>query len=250
MLENPEHLVSIGYEELKTMALAYPYAQNLRYLLALKSKQINHPEYTRNLAAAAAHSIDRKKLFYLVADRIVLLREEILELKPIETVKKTLESMHPVSRTDATVEKQGPEEQLAAVVPHPPVADDQTAFDLSDARSYLMPPDSGFGERLAPAPVTRPADPPVFESWVNGFNLPLLAEKPKRVSAAPPAPKSAQALAERSVTVNKDLVSEPLAKLYALQGHREKAIDIYERLILIFPEKSATFAAEIEKLKK
>ncbi|MFM7401335.1 MAG: hypothetical protein ACKO4W_10560, partial [Bacteroidota bacterium] len=60
----------------------------------------------------------------------------------------------------------------------------------------------------------------------------------------------AQMLAERSVSENKDVISETLARLFARQGYREKAILMYERLILTFPEKSAYFAAEIDKLKK
>ena len=60
----------------------------------------------------------------------------------------------------------------------------------------------------------------------------------------------AQVLAERSVSENKDVISETLARLFARQGYREKAIHMYERLILTFPEKSSYFAAEIDKLKK
>ncbi len=45
------------------------------------------------------------------------------------------------------------------------------------------------------------------------------------------------------------LVSEPLAELLANQGHAEDAIEMYEKLSLIFPEKSVYFAAKIEKIK-
>lgn len=46
-----------------------------------------------------------------------------------------------------------------------------------------------------------------------------------------------------------DLSSESLANLFADQGHKSQAIKMYEKLMLINPEKSSYFAAQIEKIK-
>ena len=46
-----------------------------------------------------------------------------------------------------------------------------------------------------------------------------------------------------------DLVSEELAEIYALQGLKKQAIEIYRKLSLLNPKKSAYFANQIEKLK-
>jgi len=46
------------------------------------------------------------------------------------------------------------------------------------------------------------------------------------------------------------LVTETLAKIYALQGNVNKAIRAYEILSLRFPQKSAYFATLIKKLKE
>lgn len=55
--------------------------------------------------------------------------------------------------------------------------------------------------------------------------------------------------AKQSLLENEHLITETLAKIYALQGNVSKAIRAYEILSLKFPQKSAYFASLIEKLK-
>lgn len=55
--------------------------------------------------------------------------------------------------------------------------------------------------------------------------------------------------AKKSVEEDEDLVSETLVLIYAKQGNYRKAIKALEKLSLKFPEKSAYFASQIEKIK-
>ncbi|MBK8967411.1 MAG: hypothetical protein R3D58_06035 [Saprospiraceae bacterium] len=277
LLNNPELLATISYEELKTLALTYPYAHNLRYLLALKAGQDHHPDFTRNLATASAYSLDRTCLFTLMAPMklvpqtvVVDEKEEVLELKPIADVQQQLEILGPVPKpSQKTAEASNAMAvDFSTVLAETDDPVQKPSLDFSRPESL---PEEGSGSLHTKSPVEQM---PSFNVWISRFNPPALvseartsAEK-RNVDPEPvPVQKNGsedsefqnqdkvealtpQMLAEKSVTESKSIISETLAKLYVDQGYTEKAIDMYERLSLAFPDKSAYFAAEIDKLKK
>jgi hypothetical protein len=57
-------------------------------------------------------------------------------------------------------------------------------------------------------------------------------------------------LSEKSTKFGDDLVSENLAIILLKQGKKERAIDIYKKLIWKLPQKKAYFAARIEEINK
>lgn len=94
-----------------------------------------------------------------------------------------------------------------------------------------------------------------FSSWKNNFSAAYLQERLDALKKAlslqdePWQSDPVDAIARESVTENQQLVSETLAEVLLQQGQYKKALQVYRRLILIFPEKTAFFAARIENIK-
>ena len=57
---------------------------------------------------------------------------------------------------------------------------------------------------------------------------------------------SASDAAKKSLELNNDIVTETLAEIHVQQGNYPKAIEIYQKLMLLNPEKKLFFASQIE----
>ncbi|MFN0081349.1 MAG: hypothetical protein ACKVOM_02435 [Ferruginibacter sp.] len=84
-----------------------------------------------------------------------------------------------------------------------------------------------------------------FTAWLKTMKK-VNADKLPVVSASTETAVKTQA--EKS-NMEEDIVTEPMAEAYILQNKREKAMDIYNKLSLLNPAKSAYFAAKIDSLK-
>lgn len=98
-LKDPQHLLEISYQEINALVEQYPYCQNLRYLLAQKSKLEQHKNYQKDLELAATYSIDRPLLQKQIelkeqhaTDTEPVIEEDVLELKELSKLEKQLES--------------------------------------------------------------------------------------------------------------------------------------------------------------
>lgn len=57
-------------------------------------------------------------------------------------------------------------------------------------------------------------------------------------------------LAEKSISLTDNIVSETLVEILLRQGKKDKAIEVLKKLIWKFPQKKSIFAAQIEELRK
>ncbi|MCB9284416.1 MAG: hypothetical protein H6563_10115 [Lewinellaceae bacterium] len=293
-LEDPSRLYQIPYQELKSLVVQYPYCQPLRILLLQKSQMEGHPDFERNLQAAATYLPDRTLLFFLIREFHALesgellfeLEEERLELKalaeilverqPLEEPEVTPAPVPPPPKTtppdpildlfreEEEEAEEGEEEPEIPVAEPDPVIRVQTDEEPeSEVEPEPEPEPEVEPEPLipqVPKERPRPAAPQpksAFSSWQNryeqlrrlaslsSFEIPHVPVE--KVKTELPNP---QEMARKSVEEKEDIATETLAELLVRQGHTQKAIAMYEKLRLIFPEKSSFFAQKIENLKK
>ncbi len=94
-----------------------------------------------------------------------------------------------------------------------------------------------------------------FEAWLASLEASVKAvekeskSKKKKKKGKKKSKKKELLVAKLSLEEDDEVISETLANLLANQGYNEKAIDMYEKLSLLFPEKSTYFARKIEHLK-
>ena len=86
-----------------------------------------------------------------------------------------------------------------------------------------------------------------FTDWLKIMKRLPVSEITKNVNAV--TEQKVDQLAEHSLE-NREVLTEAMAEVWEKQGNKAKAIEIYSKLSLLDPPKSAYFAAKIEDLKK
>jgi tetratricopeptide (TPR) repeat protein len=200
----------VSYQELKTLTHDFPYAANIRQMLWEKSQLENHFENEKNLQTAALYSIDRKHL------------SKKFDL---------LQSFSENKKTDPAIPVKTP-----PLPPYSQLQQQEEEVLLPASKDLFSSWNESVGTPFANKniPVNKKSLPEHLPVSINHFRL---------------SAQEASVQAERSIQENSMPVSETYAKILVQQNQIDKAIEVYERLILIFPKKSALFAIEIENLK-
>ncbi|MEM9887830.1 MAG: hypothetical protein AAF849_18185 [Bacteroidota bacterium] len=275
-LEDASMLYQMNQEELKQLILQYPFNANLRYLLVKKSHQESLQDFDRNLKIAAINSPDRAHLYQVLHGDLVVTEKEVgerLELKSLQELDLQAESVRfyqseEARTTDSAPPIENPLPKLASTL-------DETMseiLDVSEDSFELMPveeeiekhqsienaewrteqfvdQDTEENDAIATKPVIKIKEGlPSLMPQKPSRKKRNLYQKPKLFDADRYNPQSLQ-IVHKSVEDSEEIATETLAHLLTNQQQFEKAIEVYERLRLLFPEKSDFFASRIEEIR-
>ena len=165
-----------------------------------------------------------------------IVEEEITE--PETTVEKAEAEVEPVAIVEEAEAEQKPEAPLEEE-PEPEASVEEEEPEPGPAADELME----FIEDSEPASdvtVTKLSSQDLIDRFIKS--------SPTLERMTLPEIQPVRDLSGTSAEEKGSFITETLAKIYINQGYYSRAINIYEKLSLQYPEKSAYFAGRIEKI--
>lgn len=242
-MHNPEFLGDRELPEIKELLDEYPFFQTARMLYVKDLRNQGYSNYGKALRETAIYVANRTKLFFLLDKRVIInndadpiqktAEEEIFDFRKLESVS----GFAPIAPKTSKAEKSKAEidkliSGASQVTPY--FSNLDNTFDLDSFKQT-------FGKKQIQTKEER------HNSLLNdfkGFNIERPKPEDSKVSKEPIVDLSVSSSIE-----NTDLMSDTLAKIYVKSGAYEKALLMYEKMCLKYPEKNSYFAAQIKEIK-
>ena len=272
---DPDGITPDDVDALARTVRRFPYFHAGWMLLAKGLSVTGSAHFSSELKKASIHVWDRGALFWLVNGR-----DDVRPPAPHATEESLPAAQECENRT--TPQPEVAETATRDAVPHAPqkvitpvepveadffAAEDDTAmapeaqggYSLHDYDDHLRRPDERYtfadwldyvSERQSIVGREAEQDRHIEQNkLIDAF----LSAPVGRITLSVPKPTSqseAKKIEERSVSENEDILTETLASIYLKQGKLEKAVNIFKRLSLKYPEKSDYFASRIADIQK
>ena len=270
-IHHPRDISSDTVTDMESTVAKYPYFQLLHTLIAKAKHDQQTADAYQALGKAAVYAPDRRVLRQVFYDDIALTGSPASEEGSADTVPPTDAAVGETTAPE-TAETDASADTADHVVLPPPKDDASkelreelasTLQILEDSKEQL--PDSNPDDEAVTAPevpagdVKLPLDDEATDEEPSAKTESQTEQHEiidKFVKANPsinrdklPPSDQESDLAAGSTAMQDDLVTENLAEIMVKQGKEDKAIDIYQKLVLKYPEKKAYFAQKIEQLK-
>jgi len=231
-------LENVSDGDLSSLVKQYPFSSTLRMLLARRQLESMAVDVMSDLPLAVISSNSTIVLdsFFSFPDKVEegqITNQNIQDESEIETgaligvTKETLPITDELKLQTEAIEKSTTRIERNVENPTPRSKVISELDHLSDYSAWL----------LQLKQIDKPAE-------VKATDVSAMAKNERSI-----LDRKKKAESDKSSELNKEIASESLAKLLSEQGHYNKAREMYSKLSLIIPEKSAYFAVQIEKIK-
>ena len=266
-LLNTYHYAPVDLDEVNKLYSDFPEFSTVHLLKVRIMEALGH-EKQQQLKVAAIYSMNRKKLHQLVTE-VMQSAEPEVEAEPLDENTEIIEfSEEGNEHADVIIEQHAP---YAGLEPDTELLelDEEPAeelLEILDEESEESPVEDTAEEtveELVEETVEEIVEETVEET-VEEHEDEVSDEQPKKYSnhlitsfiSGEPGPIRADLetslkgdVSLASIREHDGFITDTLAQIYVKQGLYAKAIYAYEKLSLKYPEKSAYFAAQIEKIR-
>lgn len=263
---HPEDLTAADFQQLQEGLDAFPYCQSLYTLTAKAASMYQKSQTIPYVRRAAAHALSRNALRKLIDNEFQWSDNLLLKLNELASRQVPIPDDYQHESYALYRNKSGGvgslnlpllqmprlafnDDELAAKVSLRPPVDDPTlaeeALQADLALEEQVEPEDAQAVRQRMVDEERKRQLEIIENFIR--KEPRIA--PVRGKLGEPAEQEDLSQRSQPSSSGGGLVTESFAKILCKQGKYDKAIEIYEKLTLKNPEKSAYFAAKISELK-
>jgi tetratricopeptide (TPR) repeat protein len=241
LIKNPEQLEPGNSTEIKGLLDQFPYCQSAQLLYLMSLLKENDIRYASRLKLAAAYAGDRTILKDLVGEFDAFAVEKEKNEKPTENARGFSRKSDIIKRKWKRFTAKETNNLKAEL--------DKIRAEIEELDKLIEETGKKFEKTEQVTEKLQPSSKPVQNKLKSKSEIiDQFIENSPRITRSKTDFYNPVDWARNSAIDKEEIISETLAKIYHNQGNNEKAIKIYKKLCLKYPEKSSYFAALIEKI--